>query len=276
MRRREAPTRNVPTSKAERAAFVLSDAEILKLARWAATIEAHYGCADGHGVGQGRRDGRALHRPGPARDRAVARATSAAMPSPTRITSKGKDTARRALAIGDAAVAGRVCLIENARDIDRFVDGSILVTGDDRPRLGADHEARRGHRHRPRRPHLACRHRQPRLGLPAIVGTGNATEVLHDEQEVTVSCAEGDDGIVYDGTARVRGRRRSTSATMPETRTQVMLNLANPAAAFRWWRLPADGVGLARMEFVISNHIRIHPHGAGALRHAEGRGCQGR
>jgi pyruvate,water dikinase len=96
------------------------------------------------------------------------------------------------------------------------------------------------------------------LGLPAIVGAGNATEILHDEQTVTVSCAEGDEGFVYDGTAQI-----STSdtdlASIPRTRTQVMINLANPAAALRWWPLPADGVGLARMEFLIASQIRIHP-----------------
>jgi pyruvate,water dikinase len=96
------------------------------------------------------------------------------------------------------------------------------------------------------------------LGLPAIVGTGNATEVLSSGLDVTVSCAEGDDGVVYDDTATFESERVDISR-IPETSTQVMLNLANPAAAFRWWRLPADGVGLARMEFVISNHIRIHP-----------------
>ena len=96
------------------------------------------------------------------------------------------------------------------------------------------------------------------LGLPAIVGVANATEVLHDEQEVTVSCAEGAQGFVYEGTAAFETEMMDV-ANLPETRTQVMLNLANPAAALRWWRLPADGVGLARMEFVVSNHIRIHP-----------------
>jgi pyruvate,water dikinase len=96
------------------------------------------------------------------------------------------------------------------------------------------------------------------LGLPAIVGTGNATAVLHDEQEVTVSCAEGDEGFVYAGAAKI-GSEDVDVTSLPQTRTQVMLNLANPAAAFRWWRLPAAGVGLARMEFVISNHICIHP-----------------
>src|SRR5690606_14924461 len=86
------------------------------------------------------------------------------------------------------------------------------------------------------------------LGLPAIVGTGNATHVLHDLQDITVSCAEGDQGFVYDGRLEFETRDLDL-ASIPATRTQVMLNLGNPAAAFRWWRIPADGVGLARMEF---------------------------
>jgi pyruvate,water dikinase len=90
------------------------------------------------------------------------------------------------------------------------------------------------------------------------VGTGNATHVLHDEQEVTVSCAEGDQGFVYEGTAEFEVSDLDL-ADIPATRTKVMLNLANPAAAFRWWRLPADGVGLLRMEFVVSSHIKVHP-----------------
>jgi pyruvate,water dikinase len=75
---------------------------------------------------------------------------------------------------------------------------------------------------------------------------------------VTVSCAEGDEGFVYDGRADYEVEDLDL-ANIPATRTQVMLNLANPAAAFRWWRIPADGVGLARMEFVVSNHIKVHP-----------------
>ena len=104
------------------------------------------------------------------------------------------------------------------------------------------------------------------LGLPAIVGTGNATEILHDEQEVTVSCAEGDEGFVYEGRADYAAEDTRLE-DIPATRTKVMLNLANPAAALRWWRIPADGVGLARMEFVVSNAIRIHPM---ALVHFDG------
>jgi pyruvate,water dikinase len=96
------------------------------------------------------------------------------------------------------------------------------------------------------------------LGLPAIVGTGDATKVLQQEQYVTVSCAEGDEGFVYEGIAEVVTEEIDVTA-IPSTKTKTMLNLANPAAAFRWWRLPADGVGLARMEFVIANQVRVHP-----------------
>jgi pyruvate,water dikinase len=96
------------------------------------------------------------------------------------------------------------------------------------------------------------------LGLPAVIGAGDATEKLHDEQEITVSCAEGGEGFVYEGVADVDVSDLDLTA-IPRTRTHVMLNMANPAAAFRWWRMPADGVGLARMEFVISNHVKAHP-----------------
>lgn len=250
-----APTRNVPTSKAERASYVLSDAEILTLSRWACAIEQHYGmpmdmewARDGHG--------------GPlfivqARPETVqSRRTGAALKT-YRVGNKGRLLAT-GFSVGSAAVAGRVCMLESARDIDRFIDGSILVTANTDPdwvpimkraaAIVTDHGGRTSH--------AAIVSRE--LGLPAIVGTGNATEVLHDQQEITVSCAEGDQGFVYEGIADIVGTETDLSA-IPATRTQVMLNLANPAAALRWWQLPADGVGLARMEFVINTHLRIHP-----------------
>jgi pyruvate,water dikinase len=164
----------------------------------------------------------------------------------------------RGFSVGNAVVSGPVCLIESARDIAQFRDGAILVTPTTDPdwvpimkRAAAiitDHGGRTSH--------AAIVSRE--LGLPAIVGAGNATELLHDEQEVTVSCAGGDEGVVYEGTAEFTVQELHP-AEVPETRTRIMLNLANPAAAFRWWRLPTDGVGLARMEFVISNAIKVHP-----------------
>jgi pyruvate,water dikinase len=251
----EKPTRNVPTSKAERAAFVLDDREILTLARWAASIEAHYDCPmDMEWAKDGETGEMFIVQARP--ETVQSRREAASFRSYT-ITKKGR-TLATGLSIGDAVVAGRVCLIEDARDIDRFVDGSVLVTGTTDPdwvpimkraaAIVTDHGGRTSH--------AAIVSRE--LGLPAIVGTGNATQVLHSEQEVTVSCAEGDQGFVYEGVAQFDVETVDV-AGLPQTRTEIMLNLANPAAALRWWRIPADGVGLARMEFVVSNHIRVHP-----------------
>src|SRR5581483_1384298 len=249
------PTRNVPTSKAERAAFVLSDQDILTLARWACVIEKHYSRAmDMEWAKDGETGELFIVQ---ARPETVQSRKEASAFKSYRIKSKGRKLLS-GLSIGDAVVTGRVCLIESPRDIGRFVDGAILVTQTTDPdwvptmkRAAAiitDHGGRTSH--------AAIVSRE--LGLPAIVGTGNATHILHDEQEVTVSCAEGDEGFVYEGHAEYETEELNF-ADIPATRTQVMLNLANPAAAFRWWRLPADGVGLARMEFVVSNHIKVHP-----------------
>jgi pyruvate,water dikinase len=251
----EKPTRNVPTSKAERAAFVLEDDEILALARWAAAIEAHYDCPmDMEWAKDGETGEMFIVQARPETVQSRREATS--FKSYT-ITEKGRALVA-GLSIGDAVVAGHVCLIEDVRDIDKFVDGAILVTGTTDPdwvpimkraaAIVTDHGGRTSH--------AAIVSRE--LGLPAIVGTGNATQFLRSEQEVTVSCAEGDQGFVYEGTAKFEVETVDVT-DLPETRTEIMLNLANPAAALRWWRIPADGVGLARMEFVVSNHVRVHP-----------------
>ncbi|MDN2565554.1 phosphoenolpyruvate synthase [Aquibium sp. A9E412] len=251
----ERATRNVPTSLAERNGFVLDDREILQLARWAVAIEAHYGMPMDMEWARDGESGRLYIVQ--ARPETVQAHKEAGVLRTYRISGKGR-TLVEGLAIGDAVVAGRVSLLRSARDIDRFVDGSVLVTGTTDPdwvpimkraaAIVTDHGGRTSH--------AAIVSRE--LGLPAVVGTGNATELLHDEQEVTVSCAEGDEGFVYEGTATFAAEALSLD-DVPDTDTAVMLNMGNPAAAFRWWRLPADGVGLARMEFVVGNHIKVHP-----------------
>ncbi len=249
------PTRNVPTSKAERAAFVLTDAEILTLSRWAAAIETHYGCAmDMEWARDGANGEMFIVQ---ARPETVQSQHKTGELSSYHIGTKGR-TLVTGIAIGDAVIAGEVCVIENVKDIDQFVDGSILVTSTTDPdwvpvmkrakAIVTDHGGRTSH--------AAIVSRE--LGLPAIVGSGDATHMLHSGQEITVSCAEGDEGFVYEGTAQFAIETLNVM-DLPATRTRVMLNLANPGAAFRWWRLPADGVGLARMEFVVSNAIRVHP-----------------
>jgi len=249
------PTRNVPTSKAERSAFVLGDDEILALARWACVIENHYGRAMDMEWAKDGESGELFivqARPETVQSRRQAGALKS-----YRIKSKGRKLVS-GLSVGEAVAVGRVCLIASPREIDRFVDGSILVTRTTDPdwvpimrraaAIVTDHGGRTSH--------AAIVSRE--LGLPAVVGTGNATRLLHDEQDVTVSCAEGEQGFVYEGFADYEAEELDL-AGIPKTRTEVMLNLANPAAAFRWWRIPADGVGLARMEFVVGNHIKIHP-----------------
>ncbi|OYX42655.1 MAG: phosphoenolpyruvate synthase [Rhodobacterales bacterium 32-67-9] len=249
------PTRNVPTSKAEREAFVLSDAEILELARFAVTIEDHYGQPMDM---EWARDGETGElfivqaRPETVQSRASAAGFR------TYSVAKAGPVLTEGLSVGEAVATGEVCLLNSAAEIDRFVDGAVLVTSTTDPdwvpimkraaAIVTDHGGRTSH--------AAIVSRE--LGLPAIVGTGNATHVLHDGQEVTVSCAEGERGFVYAGTAEVTVEDIALDA-VPQTKTKVMLNLANPAAAARWWRLPVDGVGLARMEFVVNNAVRVHP-----------------
>jgi pyruvate,water dikinase len=161
-------------------------------------------------------------------------------------------------AVGEAIAVGPVCVLRGAEEIGRFVPGSVLVTRITDPdwvpvmKLAAavvtDHGGRTSH--------AAIVSRE--LGLPAIVGTGTATAMLRDGATVTVSCAEGDTGFVYEGRAEFEKQSLDT-ASIPATRTHVLLNVGNPAAAFRWWRLPADGVGLARIEFIIGHDIKAHP-----------------
>lgn len=94
--------------------------------------------------------------------------------------------------------------------------------------------------------------------MAAVVGTGNATDELKDGEAVTVSCAEGDAGFVYDGELEYEEKEIDLE-NLPEPPVQLMMNIASPSAALRWWRLPAKGIGLARMEFIINNVIKIHP-----------------
>ena len=254
-RGRGRPTRLVPTTRRERAAWALDEAAILQLARWAVAIEAHYGQPMDMEWARDGATGEIFIVQ--ARPETVEARRQAAAFQTYRLTRKGKRLLS-GLAIGDAVAMGAACVLRDASEIDRFVDDAVLVTGMTDPdwvpimkraaAIVTDHGGRTSH--------AAIVSRE--LGLPAIVGTGRATRVLRDGQVVTVSCAEGSEGFVYEGRADVEVRALELR-DIPTTRTRVMLNLANPAAALRWWRLPADGVGLARMEFIINAHVKVHP-----------------
>jgi pyruvate, water dikinase len=248
-------TRTVGASREERRRFALDDHEILKLARWAVAIEAHYRRPMDMEWAKDGDTGELFivqARPETVQSRREAGAFKTYI-----LKSKG-ERLLTGLAVGDAIAAGPVCKLKSAADIAKFKSGSILVTRITDPdwvpimkRAAAiitDHGGRTSH--------AAIVSRE--LGVPAIVGTGNATAVLDSGREITVSCAEGDTGYVYDGIAEFEERDLAIENS-PRTNTKVMLNMANPAAATRWWRLPADGIGLARMEFIVGNQIKIHP-----------------
>ena len=250
-----APTRLVPTSAAEREAPVLSEPDILQLARWACAIERHYGVPMDMEWAKDGETG-ALYVVQARPETVQSRRAGGALKT-FKVKNPGK-ALLTGLAIGDAAIAGKVRIVRSAGKPEDFPAGAILVAENTDPdwvpimkkaaAVVTDHGGRTSH--------AAIVSRE--LGVPALIGTGEATRLLHDEQEVTVSCAEGDTGRVYEGLAEVSSEEIALEK-IPATRTRILFNMANPAAAFRWWRLPADGIGLARMEFVVSNAVRVHP-----------------
>lgn len=250
-----AKTTTIETTQKERQSFVLSDDEILELGRWAAIIETHYGRPmDMEWAKDGETGELYMVQ---ARPETVQSARHVGQIKTYRLLQKTKPILTGA-AIGEAISTGKACVIRSADEIDRFRDGAILVTEITDPdwvpimkRAGGiitDHGGTTSH--------AAIVSRE--LGVPAIVGTGRATDLLRDGQDITMSCAEGDQGVVYDGILPFEATEVDLTA-LPETRTAMMVNVANPAAAFRWWPLPAKGVGLARMEFIVSNTIKVHP-----------------
>lgn len=247
--------KNIETSGKERQAFVLSNEEILKLARWAVTIESHYGKAmDMEWAKDGDTGQLYIVQ---ARPETVQSQKSTSSLQTYKLQERGKELIA-GLSVGDAIASGSVCLVKSSQEIDKVKDNSILVTEMTDPDwvpimkrvagIVTDYGGRTCH--------AAIVSRE--LGIPAVVGTGHATRILEDGQEVTISCAEGDRGLVYAGKLKFTTEEISFD-DLPQIKTQIMINVASPAAAFNWWRLPAEGIGLARMEFIINNIIKIHP-----------------
>ena len=252
-------SRLVNTTPRERSSFVLSDEEVLQLARWACTIEKHYGQPmDMEWAKDGPNGDLYIVQ---ARPETVQSRLQATALKTYRLKEGEKRKKRRlvsGLAVGDSIATGKVCCLESAAQLDHFVEGAVLVTKITDPdwvpvmkkasAIVTDHGGRTSH--------AAIISRE--LGLTAIVGAVGATRRLKSGTEVTVSCAEGETGSVYEGILDFEVREIDISK-IPKTRTRLMVNAGDPSTAFRWWRLPSDGVGLARMEFIIGNLIRIHP-----------------
>ena len=248
-------TKNLDTPKQERSSFVLKVEEILQLARWTCAIEDHYGRAmDIEWAKDGNTGELSIVQ---ARPETVQSRKEASVMKSYRLGKKGKRLLA-GLSIGDAIAAGKVCLIRSVHDIREFRDNAILVTEMTDPDWVPVMKRAAGivTDHGGRTCHAAIVSRE--LGIPAIVGTGRGTEVLSDGQPVTISCAEGDQGYIYEGILPFQEAEVNLE-DIPQTQTRIMMNIGSPAAAFRWWRLPCQGIGLARMEFIINNIIKVHP-----------------
>jgi pyruvate,water dikinase len=254
-------TRNEPAAPAERERFCLLDDEVLQLADAALRIEEHYSARAGHPVpmdvewAKDGIDGQLYMVQ--ARPETVASRKATTTLDEYRLEGKGKMLAS-GRAVGSKVATGRAHVITDIAQLNQFQPGEILVADTTMPDWGtvmktaAAVVTNRGGR----TCHAAIVARE--IGVPAIVGCGNATAAIRSGDAVTVSCAEGDVGRVYAGAIPFRTMRTDLS-TLQMPRTHLMVNIGNPETAFQTCFLPNDGVGLARMEFIVADHIRIHP-----------------
>jgi pyruvate,water dikinase len=265
-------TEFVDVDPAERVRFSLTDAEVEELARLAVSIEQHYGRPMDIEWGKDGVDGRLYILQ--ARPETVQSRRSGASLQRYRVEGvRAADVLVEGRAIGQKAGAGAVRILKSADQMREFGEGEVLVADMTDPdwepimkRASAIVTNRGG-----RTCHAAIIARE--LGIPAVVGTGSATRALAEGREVTVSCAEGDTGFVYDGLLDIQVEETDLGA-MPDIDVGIMMNVGTPDQAFAFSMLPNQGVGLARLEFIINRQIGIHPkalldHAAGTLAGAD-------
>src|ERR1700712_2822741 len=246
-------TEFVDTEEDERRLLSLTDDEVEELARHALTIEEHYGRPMDIEWGKDGLDGELYVLQ--ARPETVM--SRAGVQQRFKMDEKG-EVVVEGRAIGQKIGAGEVRVMTSIEHMHDFNEGEVLVADMTDPdwepimkRASAIVTNRGG---RPRPPAIIA----PRLGIPAVVGTGDATRTLDDGREVTVSCAEGDTGFIYDGLLKFTVEETELSE-MPELGTKIMMNVGTPEQAFSFAMLPNAGVGLARLEFIINRQIGIHP-----------------
>ncbi|MEK7486274.1 MAG: phosphoenolpyruvate synthase, partial [Planctomycetota bacterium] len=249
------PVINVDTTPAERESFVLTEEGILKLARWGCAIEKHY--QRPMDIEWAKEDQTGEIYIIQARPETVQSHIKNSSLKSYRLLEKGTPLVT-GISIGEAISTGRVCNIKSPKEIDKVKPNSILVTEMTDPDWVPIMQKVVGivTAHGGRTCHAAIISRE--LGVPAIVGAKDATTLLKEGQEITLSCAEGVHGNVYPGTLKYEVTEYDIRS-IPATTTSIMLNVGNPETAFQWWKLPCDGIGLARMEFIIDQEIQIHP-----------------
>ena len=254
------PIKTVKTSKEERKKFVLTDDEILTLAKWAVIIEEHYGrpmdiewAKDGDGVNVGTGELYIVQ----ARPETVHAVKQQKYYEIYRLKSEGKVICT-GKAVGSKIGQGKARVVSDVSEISQFEEGEVLVTIMTDPdwepimkKAGAIVTDKGG-----RTCHAAIVSRE--LGIPCIVGTEVATQLIKTGMEITVDCTQGEEGRVLKGLVPFEVERIDFKS-LPRTRTKIMMNIGIPEQAFAQGQIPNDGVGLARIEFIIGSHIGIHP-----------------
>ena len=254
-------TRNVEVPEADRLRFCINDEEVLELAGYAITIEDYY--SDKY------KEPRPMDiewaKDGVTGELFIVQARPETVQSQknreileTYVLEKKSVVIARGKSVGDKIAAGKAHVILDISDLPSFKQGEVLIADTTTPdwepvmkRAAAIVTNKGG-----RTCHAAIVSRE--LGIPAVVGAGSATEVLETGRDITVSCAEGEDGLVYDGILPFHKDTLSLK-DMRRPKTTIMMNLGNPDEAFGFSMIPNDGIGLARLEFIISSYIRIHP-----------------
>lgn len=248
--------RTVDVPAEDRRQFAITDDDVIELAKFARIIEKHYGRPMDIEWGKDGVDGKIYilqARP----ETVKSQQKSADVQLRYTLKSKGRLLVQ-GRAIGQKIGQGKVRIVQSAAEMDRVQPGDVLVTDMTDPnwepvmkRASAIVTNRGG-----RTCHAAIIARE--LGIPAVVGCGDATERLVEDDEVTVSCAEGDTGNIYEGLLEIECEEVQRGA-LPEIPVKIMMNVGNPQLAFEFQSIPNKGVGLARLEFVINNNIGIHP-----------------
>ncbi|HQT25141.1 MAG TPA: phosphoenolpyruvate synthase [Burkholderiales bacterium] len=254
-------TRNVPTPKEDRKRFCVTDSEVLELADCAVRIEEHYSARAGRVMpmdmewAKDGMDGKLYMVQ--ARPETVASRRAANLLEEYELEKKGEVLAK-GRAVGGKVSSGKARVITNVSELDQFLPGEVLVADTTTPdwgtvmKLASAVVTNRGGR----TCHAAIVARE--LGIPAVVGCDNATEAIKTGKDVTVACSEGDIGHVYSGILPVK-KTVTDLSSLPRPQTRLMVNIGNPDIAFKTRFLPNDGVGLARMEFIIDQYIKAHP-----------------
>lgn len=257
-------TKNIKVMRKERQSFALTDAEVLSLARQSLLIEQHYSQHHGRHMPmdiEWAKDGidGQLYILQARPETVHAEKITAAMSERYQLgDTSGVEILATGRSIGAKIATGRAKVIESAAQIDRIEPGDVLVTDMTDPdwepimKIASAIVTNRGGR----TCHAAIIARE--LGIPAIVGTQNATLSIHDDEPVTVSCAQGESGVVYKGEIPFIINKEHFPDSI-DTRTKLMVNVANPELAFIHASMPVAGVGLARLEFIINHAIRVHP-----------------